>query len=83
MATIRIAEQLRPAWEGESSSRDGVGGVYPMRQRRFALPGRAMSFDKRSLKSAASAGRDAEDEDEDPNIRQDGDYKSKQVCSDA
>lgn len=76
MEKIRIAEDPHPAWSGEasSSSRDGIGGVYPMRR----LP-KAATFDRRSF-SMKSFALKYDEGDEDAGLRNAEDYEKKQVC---
>jgi KUP system potassium uptake protein len=72
MATIRIAETLRPTRSRDSVS---VGGVYPIR---------AVSLERSRTRSRSRDARsrlsDLKDpEVEDAGLRQDGDFKKKQV----
>lgn len=84
MATIRIAESVRPARSkttGDVSSTGVAGGVFPMRSlsshsmERRSLRGRRLSFDRHSTRS----GRIEEPQDEDSGLRRATDYKKKQV----
>jgi KUP system potassium uptake protein len=73
MATIRIAETLRPTRSRDSVS--GAGGVYPIR---------AVSLERSRTRSRSRDARsrlsDLKDpEVEDAGLRQDGDFKKKQV----
>ncbi len=82
MATIRIADQLRPnrSHEGGSSSTDVGGGVYPIRSlslERRSSRGRSRSADRRGYKLEDDA---QEQEGGDQGLRQAGDFKKKQVC---
>lgn len=80
MATIRIAETIRPTRSNGNLNNSNVGGgVYPMRSvsrassDRRSIRGR--SIDRRSLKSGDNEGA----EDEDSGLRQVGDFKKRQV----
>ncbi|KAF4635985.1 hypothetical protein G7Y89_g2111 [Cudoniella acicularis] len=74
MATIRIADPIRPTRSVASSSGVNVGGVYPLR---------AVSVDRRSLPSNNDQERQSfsTPEDEDSGLRRAGDFKQKQVFS--
>lgn len=73
MATIRIAETLHPTRSRDSAS--VAGGVYPIR---------AVSLERSRTRSRSRDARsrlsDLKDpEVEDAGLRQDGDFKKKQV----
>lgn len=74
MATIRIAETVHPSHatrdDGDAISTGFNDGIYNMRN-----ISRTSSRDRRSVKTS-----EAEAEDDDPGLRQSGDYKDKQVC---
>ncbi len=89
MATIRIAETVHPSHAARTetdSTATGVDGVYSMRAisrtstrehdgiYNMRNLSRTSSRDKRSLK-----GSDREAEDDDPGLRQSGDFKQRQV----
>jgi hypothetical protein len=74
--TISFAEDLKPVksrdisyGKGESSSI--AGGIYPMRSR-SSLRGRRSSLSR-------SESAQPSQEDEDPGLRSEGDYKKRQV----
>ena len=79
MATIRIADPVKPERPiDERRGRESVGGIYNTRgisidRRRSKSRLRRFSVDTRS-------GDCEEGEDEDPGLRQAGDFKEKQVC---
>ncbi|KAH6671701.1 potassium transporter-domain-containing protein [Halenospora varia] len=70
MATIRIADTLYPTRSNASTSGADIGGVYPIR---------AISVDRRSLRSGDHERQASEDEDS--GLRRAGDYKKKQIFS--
>jgi hypothetical protein len=74
MATIRIADPIRPTRaDNSSSSTTAVGGVYPIRTN---------SLDRRSIRSNDRRGvklNDAENLDDENGLRQQGDFKKRQV----
>ena len=83
MATIRIADQIRPtrSHEGGSSSTDVGGGVYPIRSislERRSSRGRSRSNDRRGYR--LDDDETQEQEGGDQGLRQSGDFKTKQVC---
>lgn len=75
MTTIKIADTVHPLYanrsRGEGAS-SGYDGIYNMR----AGLSRASSMERRSTKLS-----EKEIEDDDPGLRQSGDYKHKQVRS--
>jgi KUP system potassium uptake protein len=79
MATIRIADPIRPSRSNERPDSSGIGsGIYNIRtaslDRRSARSRRG-SIDIRNTKTG-----DAEEaKDEDSGLREVGDYKTKQV----
>jgi len=80
MATIRIAETVRPTKSFERTDSIGIGsGIYNIRtnsvERRGTF-GRRNSFDTRSVRTG-----DDQAEDQDSGLREAGDYKTKQVPS--
>lgn len=76
MATIRIADAGGPPRHDKPDRPDssGIGGVYPMR---------ATSIERTRTRSrsrdARSRHSDHKDTEEDAGLRQDGDFKKRQV----
>jgi KUP system potassium uptake protein len=74
MATIRIADPIRPTRaDNSSSSTTAAGGVYPIRTN---------SLDRRSIKSNDRRGvklNDTENLEDENGLRQQGDFKKRQV----
>jgi KUP system potassium uptake protein len=76
MTTIKIADDVHPLHANRSRG-EGVtigvqDGIYNMR----GVLSRASSMERRSTRLG-----EKEVEDDDPGLRQSGDYKHKQVCS--
>lgn len=93
MATIRIADTVRPSKaaraDGDAASTSFHDGIYNMRRmsrtstrendaiHNMRDMSRTSTRDRRSMK-----GSEKEAEDDDPGLRQPGDYKAKQVWTD-
>ena len=80
MATIRIADPIRPTRSNESTAASNI--VHPTRavsldRRSTRSRGRRASLDRRSVKSGDPEGA----QDEDSGLRQAGDFKKRQVSS--
>jgi KUP system potassium uptake protein len=72
MATVRIADAIRPTRSNDGSNSALSGGVYPIR---------AVSLERRTS-HRASEHEKLDDDDEEGGLRQDGDFKKRQVCAD-
>jgi KUP system potassium uptake protein len=80
MATIRIADPIKPAKTiDERTSREAIGGVYNTRQ--LSLDRRSSRGRRDSIDRSSRPTDYIEAEDEDSGLRQNGDFKKKQVCS--
>jgi hypothetical protein len=73
MATIRIAETLRPTRSHDSAA----GGVYPIRA--VSLERSRTRSRSRDARSRLSDLKDPDAEDADTGLRQDADFKKRQV----
>jgi KUP system potassium uptake protein len=75
MTTIKIADDVHPLHasrsRGEGVTSGVQDGIYNMR----GVLSRASSMERRSTRLS-----EKEVEDDDPGLRQSGDYKHKQVC---
>lgn len=81
MATIRIEDPIKPVKSfDERETRGDIGGVYNTRQ--LSLDRRSSRLRRESIDRSSKVVEEAEagDEDEDPGLRQAGDFKKKQVC---
>lgn len=70
MATVRIADAIRPTRSNDGTSSALSGGVYPIR---------AVSLERRGSHRASE--HEKLDDDEEGGLRQDGDFKKRQVCA--
>lgn len=79
MATIRIADPVKPERPiDERRGRESVGGIYNTRG--ISIDGRRSKSRLRRFSVDTRSGDCEEGEDEDPGLRQAGDFKEKQVC---
>lgn len=79
MATIKIADPIKPAKSiDERTGRDTIGGVYNTRG--HSLDRRSSRGRRDSIDRSSRPVDYIETEDEDSGLRQNGDFKKKQVC---